>query len=1096
MVGGIAAVVLIAGGIMAWRLTAGPVSLGVLTPLVELAVNTISEPMRVAIEDVGLDWDRSNGLLHVRLVKTQATSSNDEVVLNVPELSVALVADALLRGEVAPTAIDVVRPDLKVVRSAEDRAEMKLSENDDSASSLLSGVMSVLADMTDPKSPGQELREIRIEQGSLNVQDRRTGLSWRGKLENTRVWRNAPGLNAASYLAVTSEGQHSELAIEAAYNSNEAKLSGGLSFGQIRPAMLAAFGSTLDGLATIDLPVHGTLGLVAGGDGKIEKIEKIDFDILGDAGHLVLPVALAQELGIPGAAQRLAVSGVQLNGTYEAQGAVINIHRLSINVEPGQAVKLPAPVSHEMPLSAIRAQGQYRGDDKSAKLESLVLDLDGPSIVINAAAHGIGTQGGLKATAEIVANDIQTNDFPKYWPSSLGTNAYEWCTEHLSDGGISEARIELTATENADGIDIASLSGRMDIKGVTVDYLPPMPKARNAFGVGEFDLNSLTVTIAGAEAAGVAVRGGTAKLYDFDKSQEKADIDLSIAGPIPKILELIDHPPLEYAKAMALEPAETRGSASGRMRLQFPLMVDLPIDQLRVSAQAKLENIFIAKIALGANVTGGTLTLDLDEKGMDVNGPIVVVTTPAKIVWRENFDTGAPFDTRLVVDIDQARISILKQLQLQAVPILEEHIKGPIGVHVEYVAYPSGRDTVAIKTDAKQTTISLPYFDWHKPEGQPGTGEFMATLQNQRLTEISSFTLKSQGLDIQGDARYKAGGQLERIKFSRILVGRTNVEGTLATLPGGGWAIDADGKSLNLGPLMNELEQPGTDAKPVSLGQAPLSVTAKIDTVLIDPKHPLKQVSASIMREDNLWSLVKLDAQVGKGAPLSLSITPGKSRSRSLQVRSSSAGATLRSLGIYKHMIGGKLKINGSFNDMVAGNPLNGKVKITDYRITNAPGMAKVLSVMALTGILDQMKGKGIGFSLFDAPFTLHNGVLDIKDARASGTELGMTAEGRVANETINLKGTIVPFYAVNSVLGKIPLVGPLFSGGEKGGGLLAARYSITGPMDDPSVSVNPLSMLTPGFLRNLFNVFDSNSGSGGSGTGKAPPIEAQPDHP
>ena len=40
------------------------------------------------------------------------------------------------------------------------------------------------------------------------------------------------------------------------------------------------------------------------------------------------------------------------------------------------------------------------------------------------------------------------------WPSSLGTNAYEWCTEHLSDGGISEARIELMATGSADGIEM------------------------------------------------------------------------------------------------------------------------------------------------------------------------------------------------------------------------------------------------------------------------------------------------------------------------------------------------------------------------------------------------------------------------------------------------------------------------------------------------------------------------------------------------------------------------------------------------------------------------------------------------------------------
>ncbi len=575
-----------------------------------------------------------------------------------------------------------------------------------------------------------------------------------------------------------------------------------------------------------------------------------------------------------------------------------------------------------------------------------------------------------------------------------------------------------------------------------------------------------------------------------------ADIDLSIAGTLPKILALIDHPPLGYAKAMDVDPAQTRGSASGRVRLQFPLMVDLPLDLLHVSATAKLEKLFVAKIALGANVTDGTLTLDLDEKGMDVDGRVVVETTPAKIVWRENFETGAPFDTRLVVDIDQARISVLKQLKLQAAPVIEEHIKGPLGVRVEYVAYPSGKDTVEIKADATRADIVLPYFDWRKPEGQAATGEFTATLRNERLIEVSNFVLRSEGLNIEGGARYTADGELESIRLSRIVVGKTDLEATVTALSSGGWAINADGKSLNLQPLMDELDRPGTDAQPVNLAQSPISLTANIGTVLIDPEHPLQKVSGKMVREDNLWSLVKMDAQVGNGLPLSLEITREKDRSRSLKVRSSSAGDTLRSLGISKHVIGGKLKIDGTFNDVVAGNPLNGKVKVSDYRITNAPGMAKILSIMALTGILDQLRGKGLGFSIFDAPFTFHNGVLDIKNARASGTELGFTAGGRVANETIDIKGTIVPFYAFNSALGKIPIVGPIFSGGEKGGGLLAARYSVVGPMDDPDVTVNPLSMLTPSFLRNLFNVFDADSGSGNSAKGNPPPLEPQPEHP
>jgi hypothetical protein len=46
----------------------------------------------------------------------------------------------------------------------------------------------------------------------------------------------------------------------------------------------------------------------------------------------------------------------------------------------------------------------------------------------------------------------------------------------------------------------------------------------------------------------------------------------------------------------------------------------------------------------------------------------------------------------------------------------------------------------------------------------------------------------------------------------------------------------------------------------------------------------------------------------------------------------------------------------------------------------------------------------------------------------------------------------------------------------EKGGGVFAARYSVTGPLKSPQVSVNPLSALTPGFLRGLFGVLSGAS--------------------
>ena len=78
-----------------------------------------------------------------------------------------------------------------------------------------------------------------------------------------------------------------------------------------------------------------------------------------------------------------------------------------------------------------------------------------------------------------------------------------------------------------------------------------------------------------------------------------------------------------------------------------------------------------------------------------------------------------------------------------------------------------------------------------------------------------------------------------------------------------------------------------------------------------------------------------------------------------------------------------------------------------------------------------------------------------------------------------------MPAYTINSLLGKIPVVGTLFSG-EKGGGIFAVSYKVSGPIEKPVMSVNPLSALAPGFLRNLLD------GSKGLNEGQTPAQEEE----
>ena len=89
---------------------------------------------------------------------------------------------------------------------------------------------------------------------------------------------------------------------------------------------------------------------------------------------------------------------------------------------------------------------------------------------------------------------------------------------------------------------------------------------------------------------------------------------------------------------------------------------------------------------------------------------------------------------------------------------------------------------------------------------------------------------------------------------------------------------------------------------------------------------------------------------------------------------------------------------------------------------------------------------------------------------RAYGSALGITAKGEIdlGRSRIKIKGTVAPAYTLNRILGAIPLINRILVGGE-GEGLLAVTYEVSGSLDDPQVSINPLSALAPGFLRGIF---------------------------
>ena len=96
----------------------------------------------------------------------------------------------------------------------------------------------------------------------------------------------------------------------------------------------------------------------------------------------------------------------------------------------------------------------------------------------------------------------------------------------------------------------------------------------------------------------------------------------------------------------------------------------------------------------------------------------------------------------------------------------------------------------------------------------------------------------------------------------------------------------------------------------------------------------------------------------------------------------------------------------------------------------------------------------------------------------------------------MDFEGTLIPAYSLNSILSRIPLLGAVLNGGEKGGGIFAATYTYRGNVATAEPSVNPLAALAPGFLRHIFDIFKSSPRDRAKPDGEASDRQAEPADP
>jgi len=1094
--------------LLAWQLSKGPISLGFLSPYIEEAVNRDQPNFQFKMRDTILTWAGWERSFDIRVLDVKILNNKQEIVSSIPELSFALNRTALLRGEVAPNSIDIFGPTLRVIRQVNGSLNIGFGGSKDVYTESALGVIQELLDGPKGNHPLRYLSNLHIIGADLTIDDQILEKSWMAPSADIRLTRDEIGVQGRLSLILDVEGKQTELELLARYNSASKLLALTADINKLSLAPFAPVFAEIELLKNFNVPLKGSVGMsipIGGGT------QSVRFDITGDAGTLTIPkpyagtvkikaVALAgqyssvtgqleiDDMRVELAANQLRLpppfsqtlnlkSGI-LAGSYSGKTGVAVIRELSGELGANWKVYVPAPIDHKMPLRSFFLKGQYDFGKDRLEVERFDADLQGPRVSASGEVIGITTKSqAVDVAVELKINDVPVSDVARYWPKTIGADPYSWITKHMSDGTLHElqAKSRFQIGEKG-GLSVSQMDGTMQLSGVSIEYLHPLPAAREVSGNVVFNASSMDITLTKGKTDGLTLDSGTVRFTGLSEIDQYADIHLVIDGSVQSKLAFIDKKPLGFASEVGVVPGGASGTARTELGLYFILEHSLTVDQVQVEATSKLTDVSLAKVLLGRGIHQGDLDLKVNNKGMTVTGNVMFDSIEAQLVWRENFEDSRTYRSRYDLSVVISDVRRLRELGLEMQPFSEDYLKGPIGANIRYTVFGDVDRRLELTADITDAEMQAPAFGWSKKAGVAGRSSITIDLERNVVVDIPNFSVKAADLNIKGTAKYAADGTgMSEIRFERLAYGRTDVKGALIPKDDGGWEVGLHGPSFDFSAYWEELfsGEPGAQGKQSLLPN--LTMAIEIDRVWVNKTQSMQDVSGTFSYADELWKTFLLSSRLDGGATFDIAIQPGKAGSRQLTVRSDNAGDTLRFLDTYGSMQGGQLLISGVYDDLSPGHPLRGQLSVNDYRIVNAPVLARILSIMALTGILDALTGSGIGFNSLEVPFVYDDGVLQITEARANGTSLGFTAGGRIYRyaNVVDINGTVVPAYALNSALGHIPLLGKLLTGGEKGSGVFAANYSMSGSIEDPTVRVNPLSALTPGFLRNVFGVFD-----------------------
>ncbi len=208
-----------------------------------------------------------------------------------------------------------------------------------------------------------------------------------------------------------------------------------------------------------------------------------------------------------------------------------------------------------------------------------------------------------------------------------------------------------------------------------------------------------------------------------------------------------------------------------------------------------------------------------------------------------------------------------------------------------------------------------------------------------------------------------------------------------------------------------------------------------------------------------------------------------------MRVTGRDAGATLRATNLYSKISGGTIDFGAILGNPGQGAIQRGLLEVRNFSVRNEAALSQIDNSARRAGRNAGPRRNGLRLSRLSLPFSVDNNFVRIGDALVQGPDIGASAQGIIRKNDLamDIGGTIIPAYALNSAISNVPVLGDVLTGG-KGQGVFGLNFALKGSMNRPRFLVNPVSAIAPGIFRNLFNIGGGQTNSDGTARGSRQP--------